>query len=273
MIDFSEQQLSRYGRQIILPQIGPKGQETLLSSHVAIVGLGGLGSPAAMYLAAAGIGTLTLIDHDRVSLTNLQRQIIHTTQTIEQNKTESAKQTLKSINPDISIHCHAQNVTSDNIQDLLADADVIIEATDNFTTKYLINDSAHLLSKPYVMAGAVGISGHYLAVRPYHTPCYRCLFPTYPHEEDTPTCASAGVLGPLVGIIGSYQASAAIKLLLAPHTIVGQLHQIDVWNEKHTTFKISKNPNCTCCSTKLTEEKWQTLIPNKFQNEHCKSFI
>ncbi|WP_439273074.1 molybdopterin-synthase adenylyltransferase MoeB [Pseudochrobactrum sp. HB0163] len=217
---FSELEIERYARHIVLPEIGGAGQQKLKNARVLVVGAGGLGSPALLYLAAAGVGHLGIADDDMVTLSNLQRQIVHSTNSIGENKTESAAATLARINPHIKISCHTLRLTPDNVTDLFSDYDIIVDGTDNFTTRYLVADHAALLKKALVTAAMGRFDGSLTVLKPYESdsegnpyPCYRDLFPQMPPEGMIPSCAEAGVIGALPAILGSLQAMEVIKLI------------------------------------------------------------
>lgn len=211
---FTNEQLERYSRHIILKEVGAKGQKKLLNSKVLIIGAGGLGAPAAMYLAAAGIGTIGIADADEVDLSNLQRQIIHGTKDVGKAKVKSAKETMNEMNPDVTVNTYRTFVTSENILDLIKDYDFIIDGTDNFPAKFLINDACVMAGKPFSHAGIIRFQGQLLTYVPGKGPCYRCVFKNPPPKDAVPTCKQAGVIGAMGGVIGSLQAMEAIKYLL-----------------------------------------------------------
>ena len=216
---FSNEQLERYSRHIILKEIGAKGQKKLLNAKVLIIGAGGLGAPAALYLAAAGVGRIGIVDADVVDLSNLQRQVIHTTNDIGKEKVESAAETMRAINPDVDVATYYQFVNSENILDLIADYDFIIDGTDNFSSKFLINDACVMAKKPFSHAGIIRFKGQLTTVLPGEGPCYRCIFKEPPPKDAVPTCKQAGVIGAMGGVIGSLQAMEAVKFI----TGVGEL--------------------------------------------------
>lgn len=248
-----DEQLLRYSRHILLPQIGIKGQETLLQSHALIVGAGGLGSPAAMYLAASGIGKLTICDNDQVDLTNLQRQIIHHTEAIGMPKAVSAKKTLAGINPEIDVTALNQQADESNLPDLVSAADVVVDASDNFPTRHAINRACATLKKPLV-SGAVMRFGGQVAVfdlRHEASSCYQCLFPAEGDDQDM-RCAVMGVFAPLVGIIGCIQAAETLKLLLETSgSLAGYLLLLDGLSMAQRLIKLSKDPACLVCQREL----------------------
>ena len=216
---FTNEQLERYSRHIILKEIGAKGQKKLLNGRVLIIGAGGLGAPAALYLAAAGVGTIGIADADVVDLSNLQRQVIHTTADVGKKKVDSAAETMEAINPDVKVTRHYDFVNSTNILDLIKDYDFIIDGTDNFQSKFLINDACVMAGKPLSHAGIIRFRGQLTTIIPGQGPCYRCIFKDLPPKDAIPTCRQAGVIGAMAGVIGSLQAMEAVKYL----TGVGQL--------------------------------------------------
>ena len=249
------EQIERYSRQILLKEMGGQGQEKLLSSRVLIVGVGGLGSPIALYLAAAGVGTLGLIDHERVELSNLQRQILHDSYDVEQPKVESAIKKLAALNPDVELIAHSEKLSSVNALEILKNYDVIVDGSDNFPTRYLVNDACVLLKKPNVFGSALRFEGQVTVFAP-GGPCYRCLFPMPPAPGTVPTCAEAGVLGTVTGLIGSLQANETLKFLLGlKPTLVGKLLLVDVLNLRFEEIQLKKNPECPVCGTKPSVKK------------------
>ncbi|MDH5368885.1 MAG: molybdopterin-synthase adenylyltransferase MoeB [Gammaproteobacteria bacterium] len=242
-----DEQLLRYSRQIMLPQIDVAGQEKLLSSRVLIIGMGGLGSPIAMYLAAAGIGHLVLVDDDSVELSNLQRQIAHGTTDIGLNKVESAKQTIEKLNPEIKITTYAERLEDKKLSDEIAAADIVIDGTDNFTTRFALNDSCVQNNTPLVSGAAIRMEGQVSVFnKTPSSPCYRCLYKDE-GELDT-SCSANGVLSPVVGIIGSIQATEAIKVLLdIGETLDGKLLVLDALHMEWRTLKLKKDPSCPVC--------------------------
>ncbi|MBL3526652.1 MAG: molybdopterin-synthase adenylyltransferase MoeB [gamma proteobacterium endosymbiont of Lamellibrachia anaximandri] len=245
----NDEQLLRYSRQIMLPSIGIEGQQRLLDASVLLIGLGGLGAPVAMYLAAAGIGRLTLVDFDQVDLSNLQRQIIHTTDRIGTPKVESAKQALVALNPDIDIECIAHQLEGDELSAQVRRADLVVDACDNFATRFAINAACHENSTPLVSGAAIRMEGQ-VSVFPGKpgSPCYRCLYPENGQVEDT--CTANGVLAPVVGIIGSIQATEAIKCLTgAGSTLDGRLLILDALHMQWRSLKLKADPHCPVCGT------------------------
>ena len=246
----NDNQLLRYSRHILLPQIGYEGQDKLVNSHALIVGAGGLGSPVALYLAAGGVGTLTICDFDVVDLTNLQRQVVHTTAAVGINKAVSAQQTLATINPDATVHIVTKKSTSQEFSKLITEADVVIDCSDNFATRYLLNTLCVQLKKPLVSGAAIGFEGQVTVfdMRNDGSPCYHCLFPD--NGEDTEMrCADNGVFAPLVGMIGATQAAEAMKLLMGiGESLQGRLLLLDVLTMQWREIKLSKDPECKVCN-------------------------
>ncbi len=248
----NDDELLRYSRQVMLPDVDIAGQDTLLETHALIIGLGGLGSPAAMYLAAAGVGTLTLVDHDQVELSNLQRQIAHRTTAIGQDKVSSAKQTLLELNPGITIHTINNQLDGDALAAAVAAADIVLDATDNFSTRFAINSACWRAATPLVSGAAIRWEGQITAFdgrQPDTSPCYQCLYAS--GDDNALNCAENGVIAPLVGIIGTYQALEAIKLLLDfEHTLVGSLLYFDAKRSSWDAFKLPKVKDCATCGIK-----------------------
>ena len=246
---FSDEQLERYSRHIILKEIGVKGQRRFFNSKVLVIGAGGLGSPAIMYLAAAGIGTIGIADVDKVDLTNLQRQIIHTSGDLGRDKVVSAKETINKLNPDVNVVTYNTYVNSKNILELIKDYDFIIDATDNFSAKFLINDACVMAKKPFSHAGVVGLKGQAMTYVPDKGPCYRCIFDAPPKSGEVPTCKEAGILGAICGVIGSIQATEAVKYLLGNgELLVGFLLPYDGLTMEFRKIKLPKQvPDCQIC--------------------------
>ncbi|MDQ3305944.1 MAG: molybdopterin-synthase adenylyltransferase MoeB [Actinomycetota bacterium] len=245
----SAEQRNRYQRHLLLPEVGEAGQQGLLDAKVLLLGAGGLGSPAALYLAAAGVGTLGIIDMDVVDESNLQRQILHNMDRIGERKVDSAKKTLTAINPDVNVVPHDIRLGADNVLDILAGYDLIVDGTDNFPTRYLVNDASLKLRIPVVHGSIFRFEGQATVFHPYVGPCYRCLIPEPPPVELAPSCAEAGVLGVLPGIIGSIQAMEAIKMILGlGETLTGRLLTYDAMDESFRTYKVPRDPNCPACS-------------------------
>ncbi len=247
----NDDQLLRYSRHILLPQIDIAGQERLIQSHVLIIGAGGLGSPVALYLAASGIGRLVICDNDKVDLTNLQRQIIHNTNAIGLLKTQSAKQTLNGINPEVEVIALQAHVNESKLLELVAEADVVIDASDNFVTRHNINKACVRHKKPLVSGAAIRFDGQVTVfdLRHMDSPCYHCLFPTEGDHEDM-HCAVMGVFSPLVGIIGCTQAAEAIKILLdIGETLKGRVLILHGLTMQWRSIKLNKDPTCRVCHT------------------------
>lgn len=245
------QQVERYSRQLILRDIGGKGQMRLLASRALLVGMGGLGAPAALYLAAAGVGHLVLVDGDRVELSNLGRQIIHTTDRIGQSKVESARDAIHALNPEIRITMVDGWADGDTLAELLKNCDIVLDGCDNFETRQLVNEACHRMGKPLVSGAVLGFEGQLATFRSgvdSRAPCYRCLYPTLPEAGLTPTCATAGVLSPLVGMVGSMQAVEAIKELLGiGESLAGWLLLIQALDGIFYRTRVSKDPACPVC--------------------------
>ena len=248
------EQRNRYQRHLLLPEVGESGQQKLLESRVLLLGAGGLGSPAALYLAAAGVGTIGIIDMDVVDESNLQRQILHNMDRIGDRKVDSAKKTLTLINPDVDVVTYDTRLGADNVLDIIDGYDVIVDGTDNFPTRYLVNDASLLKKIPVVYGAIFRFEGQASVFHPYQGPCYRCLLPEPPPAEMAPSCAEAGVLGVLPGIIGSIQAMEAIKLLLGlGDSLAGRLLAYDALEESFRTFKVPRDPDCPACGPNAGE--------------------
>ncbi len=241
-------QRARYSRHLLIPEMGEEGQAKLLSSRVLMIGAGALGSPTAYYLAAAGVGTIGIVDDDVVDVSNLQRQIIHTTERVGMNKGESAKIAIEALNPDVQVDVHPVRLSRDNVLDLLGSYDLVIDGTDNFPTRYLLNDAALMTRTPLMHASILRFEGHATVFTPYEGPCYRCLFPEPPPPELAPSCGEAGVLGVLPGVMGNIQATEALKVLLGiGETLSGRLLIYDALEMGFTELKIRRDPDCPAC--------------------------
>lgn len=253
----TNEQLERYSRHIILKEVGLKGQKKLLNAKVLIIGAGGLGAPAALYLAAAGVGTIGIADADEVDLSNLQRQVIHTTKDLGVPKVESARQTMEEINPDVKVIPHQVYVTSDNVMDLIQDYDFILDGTDNFATKFLINDACVLAKKPFCHAGILRFQGQLMTYVPGEGPCYRCVFKEPPPKDAVPTCRQAGVIGAMAGVIGCLQALEAIKYIVGNgELLTGQLLTFNALTMEFRKIKLPPaDPDCAVCGTHPTITK------------------
>jgi molybdopterin/thiamine biosynthesis adenylyltransferase/rhodanese-related sulfurtransferase len=246
-------QLERYSRHLLIPEIGAQGQRKLLESSVLLIGAGGLGSPAALYLAAAGVGTLGIVDSDVVDATNLQRQILHDTIRLGRPKVESAQQTLTRLNPDVRVVGYAQRLVSANIDSILPGYDVVVDGADNFPTRYLLNDASIKHRVPVVHGSIYRFEGQVTVFKPFEGPCYRCLFREPPPPEMAPSCAEAGVLGVLPGIIGSLQANEALKILLGiGESLVGRFLLFDALDTAFREVKLRRDPNCPACGENPT---------------------
>lgn len=253
MFFFTEDQIRRYSRHIILPEVGGKGQKKLLSSKVLLVGLGGLGSPAALYLAAAGVGTLGLVDFDSVELSNLQRQVIHTTQDLGKPKVRSARETIEAINPAIKVVEYFQRLNSANVMEILKDYDLVLDGTDNFSTRFLLNDACVLARKTCIYGAVFRFEGQVSVFDPTQGPCYRCFVPEMPPPGSVPSCQEAGVLGVLPGTVGLLQATETIKLILGiGRPLIGRLLLLDALEMETHEVKLRKNPSCPACGENST---------------------
>ena len=263
----SRDELERYHRNALVPQVGVAGQQRIRASRVLLVGAGGLGAPAALYLAAAGVGTIGLIDDDDVDVTNLQRQVIHVTAAVGRPKVDSAAEAIRALNPDVEVVTHRTRLTADNALGLLRGWDVVIDGTDNFPTRYLVNDAAVLLGLPLVHGAVLGFNGQVGVFDARRGPCYRCLHPTPPPAGSVPSCAEAGVLGVLPGIIGTMQAAEALKLIIGgAEPLLGRLALLDVWGGRLREIPVAKNPACPVCGenptiTALVTEADSCTIP------------
>ena len=250
---FTNEQLERYSRHIILQEVGVKGQKKLLNASVLIIGAGGLGAPAALYLAAAGVGTIGIVDADEVDLSNLQRQVIHTTNDVGKAKVKSAAETMEAINPDVTVKTYRTFVDSSNIMDLIKDYDFIIDGTDNFPAKFLINDACVMAEKPFSHAGIIRFKGQLMTYVPGEGPCYRCVFKNPPPKDAVPTCKKAGVIGAMGGVIGSLQAMEAIKYIIGKGDLLtGKLLTYDALKMEFHTIKLPKDDHCAVCGDEPT---------------------
>ena len=260
----SAEQRDRYKRHILLPEVGETGQQKLLESKVLLLGAGGLGSPAALYLAAAGVGTLGVVDMDVVDASNLQRQVLHNLDRVGERKVDSAKKTLTLLNPDVNVVTYDVRFGADNVLDIIDGYDVILDGTDNFPTRYLLNDASLLKRIPVVHGSIFRFEGQVTVFKPYDGPCYRCLLPEPPPPELAPSCAEAGVLGVLPGIVGSIQALETIKLLLdLGDPLVGRLLAYDALEQSFRSFKVRRDPRCPACG----EDAGEIVIAE--YDQHC----
>lgn len=250
---FTAEQVTRYSRHFLLPEVGEEGQARLLDAKVLLIGAGGLGSPTAFYLAAAGVGTIGIVDHDVVDLSNLQRQILHTTDRIGMPKVESARMTLQALNPDVKVVGYQERLSSENALRLFADYDVIVDGCDNFPTRYLVNDACVMLGKPNVHGSIFQFEGQAAVFYPKKGPCYRCLFPEPPPPGAAPSCAEAGVLGVLPGLIGCIQALETIKLILGVgRPLIGRMAYFDTLSMEVRIHKLRRDPKCPVCGENPT---------------------
>jgi len=278
--ELSTDDLSRYSRHLILPEVGMEGQQRLKAARVLCVGTGGLGSPLAFYLAAAGIGTLGLVDFDVVDASNLQRQIIHSTKDIGRKKLDSAEEKLVALNPALKVVKHDTMLTSANALDILKDYDIVADGTDNFPTRYLVNDACVLLGKPNVYGSIFRFEGQASVFATEDGPCYRCLYPEPPPPGLVPSCAEGGVLGILPGLVGVIQATEAIKLILGKgSSLVGRLLLVDALNMRFRELKLRKNPECPVCGANPTVtalidyDHFCGIVPETPQEKNLKNGI
>ena len=255
-LPFSEADLRRYSRQMILPEVGGVGQARLRQARVAIVGAGGLGSPAALYLTAAGVGTLGLIDSDRVELSNLGRQILHGTKALDLPKVTSAQERLEDLNPDVRVVPHALRLDATNAREVLQPYDVVVEGSDNLPTKLVVNDACLALGRPLVVAGILRWEGQLLVVRPGETACYRCAYRGEAPAGAVPTCEAAGIIGPVAGVVGSLQAVEALRLCLGlPSAAAGRLLLYDGAVAELRAITVRPDPACPACGTLPSKER------------------
>jgi len=254
--DLSVDEVKRYSRHLIIPDVGMAGQKRLKNAKVLVVGAGGLGSPALLYLAAAGVGTLGIVDHDVVDLSNLQRQILHNNERIGVPKVESARIAIESLNPDVRVVAHQERLSSDNVMEIFKQYDIIVDGCDNFPTRYLVNDACVMLGKPNVHGSIFQFEGMASVFAPGRGPCYRCLFPEPPPPGAVPSCAEAGVLGVLPGIIGCVQALEAIKLILGQGTpLIGRMMHFETLSNEVRMLKLRRDPKCVVCGERPTVTK------------------
>ncbi len=265
-MEFTEQQIERYSRHIILPEVGGKGQKKLARAKVLVVGAGGLGSPVSLYLAAAGVGTLGIIDGDRVDLSNLQRQIIHHTPDLNRPKVLSAKEKIEALNPDVRVVAYEERLTAENALERFAPYDIVVDGTDNFPTKFMINDAAILAGKPLVHGGILRFSGQTFTILPRKTTCYRCVFQEPPPAGLVPSCQEAGVLGALAGFIGTLQATEALKYILGIGLLLtDRLLVYDALKTSLREVRLKRNPRCAVCGEHPTITK-----PEEYEAEVCR---
>jgi len=253
MIEFTDEQIERYSRHIILPEVGGSGQQKMLEARVLLLGAGGLGSPAAYYLAAAGIGNLGIVDFDQVDLSNLQRQIIHSTERIGMLKTESAKKTIQALNPDVNVTLYNEKMDSSNIMSLIKEYDYVVDGSDNFPTRYLVNDACVMKNKTLIHGSIYRFEGQVTVFKPGDGPCYRCLYPEPPPPGMVPNCQEGGVLGVLAGVIGNLQVVEVLKLILGiGKPLVGKLLIYDALNTEFRNLRLRRDANCPICGEKPT---------------------
>ena len=253
MIEFTDEQIERYSRHIMLPEVGGSGQQKMLEARVLLLGAGGLGSPAAYYLAAAGIGNLGIVDFDQVDLSNLQRQIIHSTERIGMLKTESAKKTIQALNPDVNVTLYNEKMDSNNIMSLIKDYDYVVDGSDNFPTRYLVNDACVMKNKTLIHGSIYRFEGQVTVFKPGDGPCYRCLYPEPPPPGMVPNCQEGGVLGVLAGVIGNLQVVEVLKLILGiGKPLVGKHLIYDALNTEFRSLRLRRDANCPICGEKPT---------------------
>jgi len=259
---YSEDWIERYSRHIILSEVGGDGQQKIGNAKVLVLGAGGLGSPAALYLAAAGVGTIGIADNDVVDLSNLQRQVLHHTSDIDRPKVESAAEKLHAINPDITIRPYRQMVDSSNIMDIIEEYDIVVDGTDNFPTRFLVNDACYFAEKPLVHGAILRFDGQAFTIVPGEGPCYRCIFREPPPAGSVPNCSQAGILGSVAGIIGTIQATEVLKLIIGQgKTLTGRLLIVDTLDMTFRQTKIRKDADCPLCGenpsvTELVDYEW-----------------
>jgi molybdopterin/thiamine biosynthesis adenylyltransferase/rhodanese-related sulfurtransferase len=248
------EQRERYSRHLLLDEVGAEGQQKLLDAKVLLLGAGGLGSPAALYLAAAGVGTLGIVDNDEVDISNLQRQVIHSSERIGVSKVDSAEQTIAALNPDVDVQKYNVRLGVENIMDILQGYDIVVDGLDNFPTRYLLNDASVRLGIPVVSAAILGFEGQLSVFKPYEGPCYRCLFPVPPPAELAPSCGANGVLGVLPGTMGLLQATEVVKLILGEgEPLIGRLLMYDALAASFTEVRVRRDPECPICSREPSE--------------------
>jgi sulfur-carrier protein adenylyltransferase/sulfurtransferase len=249
-----EEKLARYSRHLLIPEVGVEGQQRLLETSILLIGAGGLGSPAALYLAAAGVGRIGIVDDDRVDASNLQRQVLHSTAELGESKAESARETLQELNPDVEVVTYEERLSSENVDRILAeDWELVVDGADNFPTRYLLNDASVWHELPVVHGSIYRFEGQTTVFKPFEGPCYRCLFPQPPPPELAPSCAEGGVLGVLPGVIGSLQANEALKLALdIGEPLIGRLLLFDALTTSFSEVRVRRDPNCPVCGENPT---------------------
>src|SRR6058998_3975290 len=254
-VSLSKEEVLRYSRHLIMPEVGMEGQQKLKAARVLCIGTGGLGSPLALYLAAAGVGTLGLVDFDVVDVSNLHRQVLHGTKDVGRPKLESARDRIRDVNPHVHVELYETRLTSENALDIIRDYDVVIDGTDNFATRYLTNDACVLLGKPNVYGSIFRFEGQASVFALEEGPCYRCLFPEPPPPGLVPSCAEGGVLGVLPGLVGTIQATEGIKLILGVgELLIGRLLLVDALTMQFRTVRLRKDPSCPACGTREIRE-------------------
>ncbi|GBE01481.1 putative adenylyltransferase/sulfurtransferase MoeZ [bacterium BMS3Bbin06] len=264
-MEFTDEQIQRYSRHIILPEVGGKGQKKLLEAKVFIVGAGGLGCPVGYYLAAAGVGTIGIIDNDTIELSNLQRQIAHNTERVGMYKADSAKMTFEALNPDVKVVSIKERISKDNIMDLIRDYDLVVDGSDNFPTRYLVNDASVLMKKPLVSGAILRFEGQVTTILPGEGHCYRCLFEEPPPPGLVPSCQEAGVLGAITGVVGSLQALEVLKIILQRgEPLMNQLLIFDALKTSFRKVKVPRNPDCPVCGDNPTIRELQD-----YEAEYC----
>lgn len=247
--ELSPKEIERYSRHLVIPEVGLEGQQKLKSAKVLMIGAGGLGSPLSMYLTAAGIGKLGIVDFDKVSFSNLQRQVIYTTEDVGKSKALLARERMNAVNPNVEIEIHDTKLTKDNAPGIIKDYDIVADGSDNFATRYLVNDACVLLGKPFVYASILRFEGQVSFFDPKTGPCYRCLYPEPPSKGEIPSCEEGGVIGAVAGIIGSIQANEVIKYIIGKGELLsGRLLLLDALKMKFKEIKFEKNPDCPACS-------------------------
>ncbi|HBU07609.1 MAG TPA: adenylyltransferase [Candidatus Omnitrophica bacterium] len=268
---FTNEQIDRYSRQIILPNVGGKGQEKILKAKVLVIGTGGLGAPCNFYLAAAGVGTIGIVDSDNVELNNLQRQILHTTESVGTPKVASGKARLKALNPDVNVVTHHLRLDSSNILDIIKEYDIVVDGSDNFPTRYLVNDACVIAKKPLVHAGIFRYDGQIMTIVPGVGPCYRCLFPEPPPPGAVPSCQEGGILGAVAGVLGVLQANEVLKFILgAGQLLAGRMLIFNALDSTFRTVKVPKDKDCPVCSDHPTITKlidYQEFCSLKSKND------
>ena len=267
MINFTDSQIERYSRHILLQEVGIAGQEKIAAAKVLIVGAGGLGSPAALYLAAAGIGTIGIADYDVVEISNLQRQIIHFTKDLNSTKVESAAEKMRALNPDVVVNTHLTSIAADNVNDIIKNYDFVIDGSDNFPTKFLVNDACILARIPFSHGGILRFTGQTMTVLPGKSACYRCIFSKPPAANAVPTCSQVGILGAVTGMLGTIQATETLKYILGiGELLTNALLTFDALSMEFNKIQLRKQKNCPICGetptiTELSDDEQETCNP------------